>query len=86
MKRHGSNLNSSARRFRQRSFRQPIMEVVNETFCVPAASSPLFWRKIAAIGPGLLEFSGLRRPYSAALLTMIKIVLIAAISFASLSQ
>jgi hypothetical protein len=40
-------------------FRQPIMEMVNGTFCVSAASSPLFWRKIAEIGPGLREFSGL---------------------------
>jgi hypothetical protein len=62
------------------------MELVNGTFGVPAASSPLFRRKVAVVGRGEREFSGLRRPYGAALLTMIKIVLIAPISFVSLCQ
>jgi hypothetical protein len=76
----------SARRFRRSSFRQPITELVNETFCAFAASLPLFRRKAAAIPHSKPEFLTPRGPYGAALLTMIKIVLIAAISFAPLSQ
>src|SRR3979409_2704722 len=71
---------------RQRSFRQPTTEIVKGTFCVAAASSPCFWRKVAPIGEPEREFCETIRPYSAVLLTMIKIVLIAAISFASPSQ
>jgi hypothetical protein len=49
----------AARRFRQRSFRQPIMKLVNETLGLPAASSPLFRLKVAAIRQQPEEFSGL---------------------------
>jgi hypothetical protein len=70
----------------ERRFGQPITEVVNGTFGVPAASSPRFWRGFAPIGRRTREFAELVRAYGVVLLTMIKIVLIAAISFASPSQ
>src|SRR6185437_5647969 len=67
----------AACRFRQRSFRQPITKLGNETLGPTGASSPLFWRKVAAIRQQPEKFSGLGRPYATTLLTMIKIVLIA---------
>jgi hypothetical protein len=60
--------------------------MVNGTFAVFAASSPFFRRRVAPIKQSEREFRGLVRPYGFALLTMIKIVLIAAISFEPLSQ
>jgi hypothetical protein len=71
---------------RVRRFGQPIMEVVNGTFEASAASSPCFWLWVASIARRKSEFCGLVRTYGAVLLTMIKIVLIGAISFASPSQ
>jgi hypothetical protein len=67
-------------------FGQPITEMVNETFGPFAASSPFFRRRVASIKQSEREFPGPVRPYGFALLTMIKIVLIAAISFEPLSQ
>jgi hypothetical protein len=90
MKRHGGfpKLAPLAAKFavRQRRFGQPIMEMVNETFGPFAASSPFFRRRVAPIKQSEREFRGPVRPYGFALLTMIKIVLIAAISFEPLSQ
>jgi hypothetical protein len=60
--------------------------MVNGTFRVPAASLPCFWQKVAAIDPVVREFRSFAEPYGATLLTMIKIVLIVTISFASPSQ
>jgi hypothetical protein len=62
------------------------MEKVNGTFGVAAASSPCFGQKVGSINQQAREIRGLVRPYGSALLTMIKIVLIAAISFARPSQ
>jgi hypothetical protein len=66
--------------------RHPIMEKVNGTFGVPAAKSPCFRQRVGSINQHAQEVRGLVRPYGTALLTMIKIVLIAAISFAPPSQ
>jgi hypothetical protein len=60
--------------------------MVNGTFGVPAAGSPYFWRRVAAINELKREFCGLVRTYRPVLLTMIKNALIATISFASPSQ
>ncbi len=86
MKRHGDNPDLPAPSIRQRSFRQPITEMVNGTFWPPAAGLPCFWQRVAAIGGPDKKFCGFVRPYRAVLLTMIKNALIAAISFASPSQ
>jgi len=67
-------------------FREPITELVNGTFGVLAASSPCFRQGAASFPRPRREFRGLVRRYGALLLTMIKKVLIAAISFASLCQ
>jgi len=67
---------------RQRRFREPIIPVVNARFCLTAASSPCFLAKSPPIGDAQI-FCGPARPYAAVLLTMIKIVLTVAISFAS---
>jgi hypothetical protein len=63
-----------------------IGNMVNGTFDVPASYSPPFCRDVAAINKSKWEFRGLLVPYGLVLLTMIKIVLKAAISFASRSQ
>jgi hypothetical protein len=60
--------------------------MVNGTFRVPAASLPCFWQKVATIDAVPREFPRFAEPYGAALLTMIKIVLIVTISFALPSQ
>jgi hypothetical protein len=60
--------------------------MVNGTLCALAASSPFFWQKIAAIAKSDQKFCGFLISYDTPLLTMIKIVLIATISFAPLSQ
>jgi len=60
--------------------------MVNGTFEVPAHCLPPFCRDVAAINESNWELRGLLMPYGLVLLTMIKIVLIAAISFASRSQ
>jgi hypothetical protein len=60
--------------------------VVNGTFVVPATGLPFFRREVAAINQTSWEFRGLLMPYGLVLLTMIKIVLRAAISFASATQ
>jgi hypothetical protein len=62
------------------------MEMVNGTFCLPAAGSPCFWQRVAQLAASDNKFCGLVRSYLAVLLTMIKNGLIAAISFASASQ
>jgi hypothetical protein len=65
---------------------QPIMKLVNETFAGIAATSPSFCRGVAPISTLPQEFRVPVRPYATKLLTMIKKVLIATISFASLNQ
>jgi hypothetical protein len=85
MKRHDDNPNLLAADPAAK-FSSANHGMVNGRFCVTAASSPCFWRKIAPIRAPEREFCGTVRPYGAVLLTMIKIVLIAAISFASPSQ
>jgi hypothetical protein len=62
------------------------MKMVNGTLCVLAASSPSFWQKVATIENSDEKFCEFLRSYGTSLLTMIKIVLIATISFAPLSQ
>jgi hypothetical protein len=49
MKRHGDNPNLPARPIPAAKFGQPITELVNGTFRVPAVSSPFFWQKVAPI-------------------------------------
>jgi hypothetical protein len=56
--------------------------MVNGRFAKSAASSPCFWQKVASGKGPKREFQETIRPYGAGLLTMIKIVLIATISFA----
>src|SRR5580704_14136392 len=85
MKRHGDNP-LRAWPVRQRGFGKPITKRVNGTFDLFAASSPCFWRRVAPIGGREREFCEPVRPYGPVLLTMIKIVLIAGISFAPPSQ
>jgi hypothetical protein len=60
--------------------------MVNGTFGVPAADLPLFRQEVASICKSIWEFRALLMPYALVLLTMIKIVLTAAISFASATQ
>ena len=60
--------------------------MVNGTFVVPASGLPCFRREVAVINQTSWEFRGLLMPYGLVLLTMIKIVLSAAISFASATQ
>jgi hypothetical protein len=70
----------------ERRFGQPIMEAVNGTFGVPRRKFAMFLARICPNCRRAREFAGLVIPYGVLLLTMIKIVLIAAISFASSSQ
>jgi hypothetical protein len=63
-----------------------MKSMVNGTFVVLAPYSPPFCRNVAAINQSNWEFRGLLGPYGLVLLTMIKIVLTTAISFASGSQ
>jgi hypothetical protein len=60
--------------------------MVNGTFDVPAPRLPPFCRDVAAIYKRNWEFRALLTPYGLVLLTMIKIVLTTAISFALGSQ
>lgn len=60
--------------------------MVNGTFDVPAPGLPFFRLEVAVISQSSWEFRGLLMPYGLVLLTMIKIVLSAAISFASATQ
>src|SRR5579859_767684 len=87
MKRHGDDPKSSSPEGKATAKQSPAnMEKVNGRFGAIAASSPCFRPTVASISQCLQEFRGLVRPYVTALLTMIKIVLIATISFASPSQ
>jgi hypothetical protein len=86
MKRHGDNPTVPALDDPAAKFGQPITGMVNGTFCLSAASLPCFLQKVASIPEPKRKIRGLVRPYRVALLTMIKIVLIAAISFAPPSQ
>jgi hypothetical protein len=67
-------------------FRQPTTPTVNGTFSELAVVLPDFSRQSAWICDSLSEICVSLRTYGTELLTMIKNVLIAAISFASLNQ
>jgi hypothetical protein len=62
MKRHVDSPNLSVPSLRQRGSGQPIMELVNGTFGVFAASLPCFWQRLASIGRRKWEFQGTTRP------------------------
>ena len=67
-------------------FRQPTTATVNGTFSELAAISPDFSRQSAWIYDSVAEICASLGTYGTELLTMIKNVLIAAISFVSLTQ
>jgi hypothetical protein len=87
MKRHGDNPKSSPpERSDGEDFDSQSRKRLTKRSVDIIASSPCFRQSVASINPHARENPNLVRPYGVALLTMIKIVLIGAISFASPSQ
>jgi hypothetical protein len=87
VKRHGSGPDRpNTVILRKGIFRQPTTATVNGTFSELAVILPDFSRQSAWICDSVPEICASLRTYETELLTMIKNVLIAAISFVSLNQ